>query len=90
MTLTGTVRVRATRADHQDLTRELVVAPGAHVTERLTLSPVQRPLYVRPWFWVGVGAAVAVAAGVTAAVVLSTGGGAPVDGGSTGAVLYAY
>ena len=43
--------------------------PGAlaHHTER----PTARPLYKRPWLWVGIGAVAAVAAGVTAGLLAS-------------------
>lgn len=85
----GTLRLRASWADHTDVTRELVVAPGAVMTERVTLSLTTRPLYARPWFWGGIALGAAVVAGVTTAIVLSTQTGAAVDGGSTGTVLRA-
>ncbi len=85
----GAIRLRVTSAGHEEAAREIVVAPGARVTERFALTPVRRPFYARPWFWVGVGAAVAVAAGV-AVVVSATREVPTVDGGSTGAVLFAY
>ena len=85
----GTVRLRATRVDYGDRARELLVAPGATVTERLTLTLTPRPLYTRPWFWGGVAIAAVVVAGVTTAVVLATSGSDAPDGGSTGTVLSA-
>lgn len=81
-----TLQLRASRADYADLTRALVVAPGAVMTERLTLSLSTRPLTARPWFWGGIALGVAVVAGVTTAILLST-QGHEVDGGSTGTVL---
>lgn len=83
----GTVRLRATRVDYGDRARQLVVAPGERVTERLTLSLTPRPLHTRPWLWGGVAIAAAVIAGVTTAIVLSTSGSDAADGGSTGTVL---
>jgi hypothetical protein len=83
----GAVRLRATRVDYGDRARELVVAPGALVTERLTLTLTPRPLHTRPWFWGGIAIAAVVVAGVTTAIVLSTSGSDAADGGSTGTVL---
>ena len=85
----GTVRLRATRVDHDALARDLVVAPGTLVTERFRLSLTPRPLHTRPWLWGGIAIAAAVVAGVTTAIVLATNGSDAADGGSTGAVLYA-
>lgn len=83
----GTVRLRAARVDYADRARELVVAPGALVTERVALSLTPRPLYARPWFWGGIAIAAAVVAGVTTAIALSSSEGGAADGGSTNAVL---
>jgi len=85
----ATLRLRASRADYTDVTRELVVAPGAVMTERFTLSLTTRPLHARPWFWGGIAIGAAVVAGVTTAIVLATRTDAAVDGGSTGTVLRA-
>lgn len=80
----GAVAVRIGHPGYESVRRDWMLAPGELRSEQLALRAARSPWYRSGWLWAGV-AAVAVAAGVSAVVLVSA--EAPADGGSTGTVL---